>query len=1368
MIAGIDAGSKFLKIAFSSSDTLLTIEHFGKPEECFESLLASGSIPVQSYVFTGHFGEYLASRHHSPYCDETTAVVESVRDSGGGFSHIVNVGASSIRAIELDPLGVFKGYRENTLCAAGTGSFLDEQMRRMNFDYSSLQSIQFVENAPDIATRCAVFAKSDLIHRQQEGFTREEMWNGLAKGVVLTMLSSSFRGEIPETNILFCGGLFQNMIVREWVSRLVPHAKFLANGNHLVALGAVLWRKNNPHANVFYQKENQNADDRRHVLSVTKSIPYRDTAESTVMRNGNEIRIIRAPLPGEKMALGIDIGSTSTKAVLLGEDGEVAIDIYRKTAGDPICAVREIFAELSGAVKASTAVITACATTGSGRKLAGKIIGADLIVNEITAHFAGARKTDPLIETIFEIGGQDSKYIRGVQGNVADCNMNFVCAAGTGSFIEEQSTRLGFDVRDIGDMVIDLASPHTSDRCTVFMEQDMGKLLREGHTREEVIAGVVLSIAKNYLTRVVGSRPVSGDRIFFQGATARNKGLVAAFEVLTGKTIVVSPYCHVMGAFGAALLAQRNLHHTTTFKGFDVLTKPFDISYETCSSCLNKCTITVITDSDGAKVSYGYKCGRESTERKVEKKEDHIRYVINLSDARAEKKPEGKRGLIAIPRTLSMFNYIPLWRTFFESLGYEVRVSPISSKREKDRGVKIAKSDFCFPMKVALAHAQILAEDEIVDAVFYPTVVSEKSQKNKMPRVFCPYVITYPSVVKSAIHMAKPVIAPSIDFRFKTSRMVKELYRSLEPYGVSKKEVHDAYAKAEAAQRAFIRKRSEEGVRVVDEIEKGGSIGIALIGRPYNVYDRVLNLGLAEYFKGLPGVEVFPFEFLLDREGEESDLEHVYWNYGERILFAAEKIKSLKNIYPVYFTNFGCGPDSFILTRFEKIMKGKPYLIIELDEHGSDTGYQTRIEAFIDVITAKGRQDGSSVAVKEHYYSFWKARDRKLWIPPLHPVSSSLFSAAFRAFGYDSEALPDEDRESYEIGKQLVRGSECLPASTTIGAFVKKMREINAVPSEHAFLMATAEGPCRFGQYMVLHRNILDANGFAGSEIFAPTSTNSYMGMPVALRTYGWDSLVAGDFVFKYICRRRPYELEKGSIDKAAAIAIRTMISGIEKKKPMISLMVEALETMSKVPVKSGKKPLVGIVGEIYVRSNPFCNDDLIRYIEREGGEAWLSPMSEWFIYTAWMERYFSTLYDKNALEKTFVAFKTKHFIHRYHLFENAAKPYLPDRIEPEMERVLEVGVKYIPLIFEGETLLTIARAVLFLEEGASMVVNCSPFGCMPGNITSSVFQRLKSSHDKPVVSLFYDGESDMNRIVRVYLSNILNGKKPEEESRGK
>ncbi|TAL33233.1 MAG: hypothetical protein EPN93_14470 [Spirochaetes bacterium] len=1368
MRAGIDAGSKFLKLIIlddSGAARFTCREHRGSPETTLAELRAGGELPHDGGVaVTGHFAHNLAAGSRGwTVMDDAAALVEAARLHAPGCRHIVSVGAGSINCVDLDESGGFRAYRENSLCAAGTGSFLDEQMRRMGFTYEELSGMDVDESPCEIATRCAVFAKSDIIHRQQEGYSRAQMWSGLCRGVVGTMLRTAFHGGDPAGSVLFCGGMFLSRHVRHWTASVLPGAVFRENGNFFPAMGALsLAQRGVPGARPRPEKtaeDGRGADRPR--LELARSRHEMPGAMNEYALDGNEVRIHTEIDPGARYALGIDIGSTSTKLALVdARTREVAADIYRKTGGDPTAAARALFRALRGIVR-DEARITASATTGSGRRLIGELAGAELIVNEITAHFRGAAECDPGIETIFEIGGQDAKYIRGMGGAVQDCAMNYVCAAGTGSFIEEQASRLGFDVREIGELTRGAQVPRASDRCTVFMEQDIHALLREGHSREEALAGVMFAVAKNYLHRVVGQRPITGDKVFFQGATARNRGLVAAFEILLDREIVVSPHCHVMGAYGAALLAlERAEAAERTFRGLSVFEDEISLEYSRCEECANKCQVTHAR-AGGAPVSWGRMCGREEGgDAAGTRTPDHFTRVMRLSGRPAAKGSAAKtRGRIGIPMTLSMFNYLPLWSGFFKALGFQVVTSGNSDAGHKARGARIAQSDFCFPVKMALAHAESLCDSGEADAVFFPTVISEKNQENGMPRVFCPYVISFPSLVRHAMDAGLPVVAPALDFRLDERHATEELTRSLASWGVEAREVRDAYRAGMRDLDAFFAARFEYGKRLTARIAREGGTGIVFVGRPYNLYDRVINLGLPERFRAM-GAQAFPFEALIDPADEGPEIHHMYWNYGERILSCADKIRDMDGIYPIYFTNFGCGPDSFILSRFEKLMRGKPYLIIELDEHGSETGYITRIEAFMDVVRAERARGARAPRVRERFHSAWTGRGRKLWIPAMHEFAPRFTAAAFRAWGFDSQALPLEDEAALEAGRQGVRGSECLPAHTTIGSFMRTLRKIGARPEEHALFMPTAEGPCRFGQYTILHRGILERHGFGACEIFSPTSVNSYMGMPDSLRLYLGDSITAAEMLYKAVCRVRPREIEPGSTDRAAESALEILEAEVERKADLIDPTKRAIESILAVPARDVELPLVGIVGEIYVRCNPFCNRDVVRAIEHAGGEAWLSPIMEWILYTQWMERHMARVKRRGMTERAGVALKTRYLFHRVHRFEKALAPLLPGRMEPPVGEILDLGKEYFPLIFEGEAIVTVGRALRFINDGAAMVVNCAPFGCMPGNVTNAIFQKLAPGLAAPVLTLFYDGTSDPNRIAEVYLRNLAAGQK--------
>ncbi len=1354
MKIGIDCGSKFLKIALFEEDLSrfkgIYLEHHGLPQKTLNSAM---QIDLSEAVLTGsHAGLLESAVNGHRRVQEVTALIDACRYFGLPYRNVVHVGAGSIGLIGRDEKGGFASFKENNLCAAGTGSFIDEQMHRLGLSYGEIAELPVDPGPPVIATRCAVFAKSDITHRQQEGHGPSALWSGLCRGVVSTMVQSVFRGDLPEDDVLFCGGIFLNPAVRYWTSWLVPGARYHDHGHMLAAAGAALLSESSTPSYSF-SREGCAGDDNGAKgirLKLRRSIMPDFSCRKSYESGGCEVRIHADLHPGVSALLGIDIGSTSTKLVLVeGQSSGALVDIYTRTGGNPLEATARLFRELMKVPGAEAIEISACGTTGSGRKLVGAVIGADAIVNEITAHFKGALFFDSSIETIFEIGGQDSKYIRGRDGVVGECNMNFVCAAGTGSFIEEQANRLGFDVREIGPKIAGILSPHASDRCTVFMEQDINRLLRESRPREEVLAAVVLSIAKNYLNRVVGPRPVTGEKIFFQGATARNVALVAAFESLLEKEIVVSPFCHVMGAYGAALAAGKS-GRRSAFRGLGVLENPVDLSYERCNDCSNACTITVASFSNGERVSWGHLCGREEGAGRARGGRSHF---PGASIGGAQNGDTVGRGVVGIPLALSMHNYLPLWKTFLERLGFSVKVSSLPSDLCRERAVRLAKTDFCFPVKAALAHTEALSVDSNVDILFYPSIISEKKQRNGMPRVFCPYVISFPSISKS-LEMGRTVLSPVVDFRDERSVTVKELCRVFAPYGIGRREIDRAFRAGEEALQEQRRALFERGLEALASARRRSKKTVVFIGRPYNLYDTVLNLNLPERFRHY-GVDIIPCEMLIDPE-EQSEVHYMYWNYGELILHAAEKVRNMDGVYPVYLTNFSCGPDSFILGRFESIMEGKPYLIIELDEHGSETGYITRIEAFLDIILEEGREEPERYAPPAKAFARqWRGKDRKLWIPPMHEVAARLFAAGFRAWGFDAEALPGEDLSACVEGKRGIRGGECLPAAATIGAFIKKMRDTGADPSRQALFMPTAEGPCRFGQYAVLHRAILDREGFRGAAIFSPSSVNSYMGMPNSLRLYLWDVLLASDMIMKALCRVRPYEATPGTADRLLEEELCALERGIENRVNMVDAASNTVRSLFGLPRAEGKRPLVGIVGEIYVRCNPFCNNGLIRVIEGAGGEAWLAPVSEWVLYTSWFEDYYTGLVTKNPLKKIAVGVKSGFMFRRERLFEEALAPYLSDRFEHHVSRVLREGGRYLPVRFEGEAILTLGRSALFFEDGASMVVNCAPFGCMPGNITASLFSDIQSRYNRPVLTLFYDGESDVNRAVEVYLGNM-------------
>lgn len=1376
---GIDVGALFLKAVRldGAGEPVASIyqRHRGAPVAALRAAVeALGISAGDELAFTGCNGEALARMVGAPYRDVTLCQIDAVRTVVPDALYILDIGGASATLIALDGNGKFQGYSANSLCAAGTGSFLDEQAGRLGISYEEARHFPHNPNPPTIATRCTVFAKSDLVHRQQEGCSRMDMWSGLCRGMTRTLLGTLLAGRPLDGKTVLIGGVAQNTEVVRWIAAAYPHLVVVPETPHLqAALGAaqaarrpVRWLLDGQLLAASQPKPLPRFD---WPLTMEKSrFPSFATAESYVDDEANEVRIACWPDGHDlRVFLGIDVGSTSTKVVLMDDGRDVVADIYRKTSGDPVGATKCLFRAIRrlASRKEARVEILGVGTTGSGRKIVGKLIGADLIVNEISAHVAGAAQTDPTIDTIFEIGGQDSKYMHLSGGHVRDSNMNYVCAAGTGSFVEELAAKLGYTVAQAGPAVMGVRPPRATDRCTVFMEQDMTRLIQSGATPQEALAAVMVSVAKNYLNKVVGNRYRSRERIFFQGATARNPALAAAFERLLNVEVVVSPFCHVMGSYGAALLTREFMRaqqrQKSGFRGLDLEDRPVELRRERCDLCQNHCSIT-IADIAGVTEhpSWGYMCGREpgASSRRVSPETRFLRKRQSLwQTAGSGIEPPKDARTVGIPQALTTYTYLPLWRRFFNRLGYKIRLSGPTTQAIRELGSRLSGAEFCFPAKTFLGHVASLATQQEVDWLFLPQMKSEVLSRHVTNAAFCPYSLAAPAFTKAALQLnridAAPILSPVIDLRFSPKRALRQLVATLSgPLNRTAREIAAAWKEAYSVLRTFQETCLQEGQKALAEAEQKGERLVVLIGRPYNLYDQGLNLGLPERIAE-QGRTIVPLDFLpidLSRLGER--YRNTFWGYGQKILAALEHVAAHDRLDAIYFTNFGCGPDSFLLSYAQEIMNTKPFLALELDEHGSDTGYLTRIEAYFDVL----RRPAAPAARRRPFTPPpGDFRDRQLWVPNMHPFATDLVAAALRHHGFRARELPLETEQSFELGRSVTRGSECLPTALTIGSLLTVLRAARG--EKHAFFMPTSQGPCRFGQYASLHRQILDREGFTDVPILSPSAINGYQGLNEPIRRTMWKAVVIADILMKAGCRIRPYELHPGETDSRLQRELRRLCQALERGDPLEPAVSQAVQSLASIPrIEGNPKPLVGVVGEIYVRNNFYANENVVRSVEQCGAEAWMAPLSEWILYTSSMpeirdqtDKFFSTELLLSFLKWRWLLLWEK----KLHA---ATAPFLDDRPEPPLPAVLEAAHPYLPENPGGEAVLTIGRAIKFAEQGARLVVNVAPFTCMPGAITTAIFRRVSAERKFPVVNLFYDGTGGQNRRLEIYLRTAL------------
>ena len=867
MKIGTDIGALYLKaLRIDDNGKILKSyykHHKGNPAQYIEEALTSIEAEKSDAIgITGANAENVISFLQVEPLDTTACQIRAIHTLFPDAKFIIDIGGVSSTLIQLGDEGKFQGYATNSLCAAGTGSFLDEQAARLGVSYQDTNTFDHVENPPTIATRCSVFAKSDLIHRQQEGCSQQEMWSGLCKGMTRTLLGTLLHGRPLSGKTAIIGGVALNKEVIRWLKAVYKDLILVPENPHfMAAYGGALNANAKAEKIITTKFDATKSQDKSFArfpwpLTMEKSnYPSFETKEYYTDEDGNEVRVTHLSDSKEVRGyLGIDIGSTSTKLVLMDEEDRVLLDVYRKTLGNPIGATKLLFKALRvfAQNKNITFDILGVGTTGSGRKIVGKLIGADGIINEISAHVAGAVKTDASIDTVFEIGGQDSKYMHLVDGHIRDANMNYVCAAGTGSFVEEQANKLGYKISEAGPKVLGIKPPRATDRCTVFMEQDMAKLIQNGATPAEAFAAVMVSVTKNYLNKVVGNRYYSRKKIFFQGATARNPALVAAFERLLNVEIVVSPYCHVMGSYGVALLTKELMEakkQESTFIGLDLEKRKITLRKEKCELCQNDCAIT-FADIDGItkSPSWGYMCGRDPDDDKV-KVTPHYKLIRRRErfwrEAGKGIKVPQNAPVIGLPQALNNYTYYPMWRAFFNHLGFQVQLSGPTTNEIRQLGTAMSGADFCFPAKVFIGHMAHLSSHEGVDFIFAPQITHVEPNDKTSASVSCPYVQGAPAYSRTAFKLnaieTSQILTPLIDLRLDPMSVAKSISKIIsKPLGKSTFEIHQAWVKAVKIQKTFIEDCYSEGDKVLAEAKEKNEKLLVLVGRPYNNSDQGL------------------------------------------------------------------------------------------------------------------------------------------------------------------------------------------------------------------------------------------------------------------------------------------------------------------------------------------------------------------------------------------------------------------------------------------------------------------------------------------------------------------------------------------------
>ena len=1397
-VLGLDIGSVSISLVYLAlNGEILHGDyrfHRGRVRECLSSMLEDA--PARSFEAIACTSSTPRILRAAQVYDTQVCYIEAVRHAHGSIRSLLVVGGEKFLLMSFDHTGAFENLKASTSCAAGTGSFLDQQAGRLGLAGSAELAALALRNsgeAPQIASRCAVFAKTDLCHAQQAGFALEEICDGLCRGLARNIADTVSSAQRLHHPAVIAGGVAQNLAVVRHLEQLLDTC-FTAGANaHLYgALGAArcsLKRKRFDRIRFAHPQELFDPGRRKKSYYYEplhlrlSSYPDFGAVRSNVFTP----RISGFPIPVEidtyadippapvpETFLGIDIGSTSTKAVLIDGGTNVLLGLYTRTAGRPLDAVRALFEALVETLRGQGAEVSlhGVGTTGAGRKFIGAVIGADLILNEITAHARAAIDLDPDIDTIIEIGGQDSKFTTIRHGRVTFSQMNTVCAAGTGSFIEEQAAKLGVGLEEYSRRAENVRAPLASDRCTVFMERDINHYLNNGYTVEEILAAVLFSVRENYLLKV-SSQGLIGRRICFQGATAKNRALVAAFEQKLQRPIFVSRYCHLTGALGVALALQENPPARTGFRGLDLYRNAIPVRAETCQLCANHCRLRV-AEVGGRTVAYGFLCGRDyEDERYVSKNTsgfDMLREHGRCFEGGCADKRSGSRAVaghtVGIPAALHLFEHLPLWKRFFSELGFTVVSSEAYTGAVK-AGKRLTGAEFCAPVTALHGHARHLAEN--CDYVFLPVYLQSASGKrvNAQMRHYCYYTQFAPSLISQLQTggLERKTLTPLIDHRSieiastpsqrtARNRSKRELLRALERIeglDLSYNRVSRAYDRATAAYR-----EGRERLRGVYRSKgaAGREIAVVLTGRPYLVLSREMNKGIPDIFASL-GIKTF-FQDMISPNAPRSEtirevqplLDAVHWSYAARILETAAFCATAEGLYPVLITAFKCSPDSIVIEYFKRILDAheKPYLILQIDEHDSSVGYETRIEAGIHSFrnhAARPRKHSRGTGVTPlpiHPVLETGLNGKILLLPNWDRLTVPLLAAALRGTGVDARPL-EEDELSIREGSRFNSG-QCLPMNAIVQGTVRYVDSHGLDPARTVLWMIKSDWTCNLHLFPHYMKSLLERYGRGMERVGVYAGDISHTEIAPRLGVDAYFAHLFGGLLRRLGCRIRPYEEQPGRTDCALTRAQAIFIESFANGRSRTDAFAEVIRLFSSIPVSGRRRPKVAIFGDFYVRDNEVMNQDLVRFIEAQGAEVVTTPFSEYLRITAsavfkrWRSQ---NRYDLLAKYHTLLVL-VKVLERRFFSEEGGLPGPQPCFRNRHPEATLQ---RYnVRLEHHGESwdnLLKIAHLVEHVPD-LRLFVQTNPAFCCPSLVTEAMSRRIEQITGIPVVTLTYDG----------------------------
>jgi predicted CoA-substrate-specific enzyme activase len=1341
--------------------------HDGNPRRAFLDVFSS--ITPGQYdriAVTGRKFRQFINLTSIPEPQAVESALSHIQNGNGPLDAVISAGGETFLIYVIGKDGKICSVQTGNKCASGTGEFFLQQIRRMGLGLNEAISFARQETPYKVSGRCSVFCKSDCTHATNKGVPKGRIASGLCEmmsGKILEILS-----HLPRNNMMLIGGTSQNTVMLDYLKNDISSLIVPEEASYFEALGCALWALDHETLAIPSPDEVIKQDE----TAFHRLPPLADSLDKVDFRTMEQ----GVAQEGDTCILGLDVGSTTTKAVLLRlSDNRILASIYLRTNGNPVQASRACYASLYEQLGplAEKITIKGLGVTGSGRQIAGLHAMTEGIINEIIAHATGALFFDSSVDTIFEIGGQDAKYTYVKNGIPSDYAMNDACSAGTGSFLEEAAKEsMGVAMEDIAGIALQgAAPPNFNDQCAAFISSDIKNAAHEGMSREDIVAGLVYSICMNYSNRVKGNRAM-GNNIFMQGGVCYNKAIPVAMAALTGKRIVVPPEPGLMGAFGVALEIRKRLEHGLLKEGsFSLCSlKDREIAYEkpfVChggkEGCDRKCEITRIR-IEGKVYPFGGACNRwynmrysisvDAEHLDLVKQHEVLTFQNHTSGVQVLPTAEAPR-TVGINRSFLTNTYFPLYSSFFNRLGFNV-VLPDTPLPE---GMAQKGTAFCYPAELAHGFFSELLQKK-PDYLFLPHIRSMQVEKGNSVSTICPISQGEPYYLASTfkdgneyrrLKERDSILQPVLDFSLGYDAVQPVMVDMARSLGCRKRDAKQAFQAAVERQEEVFKTARDKGRRFLSSLEETADrYGIVVFGRAYNAFVPEANMGIPQKFASR-GVGAVPLTFL--PLADEAVADHMYWASGQTILKGASFVARHPQLFGCYITNFSCGPDSFLLGYFRQMMGSKPFLILELDSHVADAGLETRIEAFMDIIrnyrelyqkkggpavVSSRKAASTQVNYEDSQIVDSSGKSYPLSHPRVHLVFPSMgrfhvdvAAALFRSAGVRATALPDSDEEVLKLGRGNTTCKECLPLQLTVGTLLKYLKERKDKDELLVYFMPTAGGPCRFGQYSQFMRAMIERLDIKDVIVYSLDAENSYVDLDASNLTLKlWTGIVIAD-VMEDIYGT----LLCAASDREAATAIyreecRKIVQALEESPELKAIRPQLEKTavrLRSIPLKRKPEeiPTILLTGEIFVRHDDLSRQYLIEKLADQGFATKVASVMEWIYYTDLCNKNGWVDITLSAKEKAALFLRSTWMKKYERTITNilAGSKLIPDRTEAVPHIVDQAGPIISPRLL-GEAVLTVGAALAEVPVPYCGAIAIGPFGCMPNRVSEAILSR--------------------------------------------